>query len=162
MIFKKAGITFIEIPYSKGGTADLFPALLGGHVEVASMSPMLGTDQVRAGILRVLMVFSDQRSPTFPDVPTAGELGYPGVELPAFQSLYCHKDVPEPIKKKLIDVLKKTYDDPEYKKGIASLDVDPRWGGPDFVSEQIKRSERIVVPVLKELGLFVENFYSPK
>lgn len=154
LIFKKEGVSTIDVPY-KGGSIEALTALMGGHVDMASVAGTIGSDQVKAGTMRLLMYYSDQKSQDFPDVPTAAELGYPGTVLPAFQGFYIHKNTPEHIKEILMDAFKKIYNDPAFKKGIAQIDVDPRWCEPSFINEQIKRSETIGVPLLKELGLYV-------
>jgi tripartite-type tricarboxylate transporter receptor subunit TctC len=156
LIFRKEGVNTIEVPY-KGGSLEALTALMGGHVDMACVAGTIGSDQVKAGKLRLLMSFSDQRSPDFPNVPTAAELGYPDTVLPVYQGFFIHKNTPDHIKKILIDTCKKIYNDPAFKKGVASIDADPRWCGPEFINEQIKRSEAIGVPILKELGLYVEK-----
>jgi len=154
-IFNKEGVNTVDVPY-KGGTVESLTALLGGHVDMASITSPFD-DHVKAGKIRLLMVYADQRSPSFPNVPTIVELGYPGMFLPAYTGIYIHKNTPEPIKKILMDALKKVYDDPAFKKGIANLGVEPKWGGPDFINEQIKRSEAIAVPALKKLGMYLDK-----
>ena len=76
-------------------------------------------------------------------------------EATEYQSLFIYKNTPEHIKQILIDALRKVSDNPGFKKGIAQIDGDPRWCGPDFINESIKKSESIAVPMLKELGLYV-------
>jgi hypothetical protein len=49
----------------------------------------------------------------------------------------------EEIKKILMDGLKKTYDDPEYKKRFEKLGEEPRFGGPEFIEESIKKAEKL-------------------
>jgi tripartite-type tricarboxylate transporter receptor subunit TctC len=62
------------VPFAGGGKA--IPAVLGGHTEaiVVAPAPLLG--HIKAGKVRVLATFSDNRVPLFPDVPTFRELGY--------------------------------------------------------------------------------------
>ena len=97
----------------------------------------------------------DKRYKDYPNVPTAAELGYPDAVLPTYVGLYIHKNTQENIKKTLLDVCKKIYDDPEFKKGIEGLGEEPKWGGPEFIKEGIKKQEEIGIPILKELGMVV-------
>ena len=155
-IFKKAGVETIDVPY-KGGNAEKIPALLGGHVDAAQMS-FIGpvVDFVKAGKIRYLASISERRYADLPGVPTIAELGFPeSAKLNVLATLCIHKDTPEEIKKILIDTFKKTYDDPEFKKGLDKIGAEPRFGGPEFVNESIKRGEEVSVPVLKDLGLYV-------
>lgn len=153
IIFKKAGVQTIDVPYK--GTPEALAALLGGHVDAGSLVYGALSDQVRAGKVRFLMFYTDKRYKDQPNVPTAFELGYPDAVLPTFFGLYAHKDTPENIRKTLTDVCKKIYDDPEYKKGIEKLGEATRFGGPEFIKEAIKKQEEIGIPILKEVGLYV-------
>jgi tripartite-type tricarboxylate transporter receptor subunit TctC len=111
---------------------------------------------VKVGSLRYLVSYSDRRYSDLPNVPCTTELGFiePG-KLPTLFGFYAHKDTPEKIKETLVDVFKKTYEDPEFGKTIEKLGEEPKFGGPEFVKESIKKAEEVGVPVLKELGLYV-------
>ena len=130
LIFKKEGVSTIDVPY-KGGGNEYLPALLGGHVGMASVIYGSVVDQVRAGKVRFLMYYSDHRYQDTPDIPTIAELGYPDAVLPAYQAFFIHKNTPEYIKKILTDAFKKIYDDPAFKTALAKIDVDAKWDGPD-------------------------------
>jgi tripartite-type tricarboxylate transporter receptor subunit TctC len=54
-----------------------------------------------------------------------------------------------------MNAFKKTYEDPEFKKGIEKLGEEPKYGGPELMREAIKKSEEVSVPILKEFGLYV-------
>jgi tripartite-type tricarboxylate transporter receptor subunit TctC len=153
-MFKKAGVQTVDVPY-KGGN-EQFAALLGGHVDASSNVYSIPKDHVVAGKVRFLVFYSDRRFSDPADVPSAVELGYPEVEkLTTVVSIYTHKNTPENVKKILVDALKKTYDDPEYKKGVEKLGEVPRWGGPEAAMASIKKAEEAGVPIIKELGLYI-------
>ncbi len=152
-IFRKAGVQTVDVPYK--GTPEALSALLGGHVDVGSLPYGATSEQVKAGKARYLLFYTDKRYKDYPNVPTALELGYPNAVLPTYVGLYAHKNTPENIKKTLMGVCKKIYDDPEFKKGIEKLGEDPKFGGPEFIREAIKKQEEIGIPLLKELGMYV-------
>jgi tripartite-type tricarboxylate transporter receptor subunit TctC len=154
LIFKKEGVTTIDVPY-KGGQVEAVTALLGGHVDMSSGFYAGSVEHIKAGKLKFLIYYTDQRYPDSPEVPCAAELGYRDAILPAYTGLYIHKNTPEHIKKVLLGACKKIYDDPAFQKGLEKMDADPKWGGPEFLTEAIKTSEAIGVPVLKEIGLYV-------
>ena len=91
-------------------------------------------------------------------MPCALELGFPDAgKLLVFVGIYAHKDTPEEIKRTLFNALKKTYDDPEFQKGCRELGYELRFGEPEFIKEEIKRGVEVGVPLLKELGLYLEK-----
>ena len=154
IIFRKAGIDAIDVPYK--GSPEKLASLLGGHVDASTMVYGAVRDHVRAGTVRYLIFFSDRRYSEPSDVPSAVELGFPeAAKLITFVGLYAHKNTPEEAKKILIETFRKVYDDPEFKKGIERLGDEPRFEGPEFMRESIKRGEEIGVPIIKELGLHV-------
>jgi tripartite-type tricarboxylate transporter receptor subunit TctC len=154
--FRKAGVETIDIP-GKGSPENL-AALLGGHVDAACIAYGAIKDQVKAGRVRCLLFWSDRRYSDPSDVPCAAELGFTdAAKLIALIGLYAHKDTSEEIKKTLIDAFKKVCEAPEFKKKIQELGEEPRFGGPEFVKESIKKLEEVGVPILKELGLYVEK-----
>ena len=153
LIFKKAGVETVDVPYK--GAAEVLASLLGGHVDAATSVYGAVKDHVKTGKVRYLTVYSDRRYSDPSDVPCVVELGFPEASIPSFVGLYAHKNTPEDIKRTLVDALKKTYEDPECKKGIEKLGEEPRYGGPEFIQGAIKKGEEVSVPILKELGLYV-------
>lgn len=154
LVFRKTGVEAIDIP-GKGSPENL-SALLGGHVDAACIAYGAIKDHVKSGKVRTLIFFSDHRYSDPSDVPCATELGFPEAgNMPTLIGLYAHKDTPEDIKKVLVNVFKKVCEDQKFKKGIEELGEEPRFGGPEFVKEAIKRQEEVGVPILKELGLYV-------
>lgn len=155
-LFRKAGIETIDVPYK--GVPEKTAALLGGHVDASQMTYGNIQDHVKAGKMRFLIFFSDKRYGEQPDVPTAVELGFPEMKKAVvYAGYFIHRDTPEQIKKILFDAFKKTYEDPEFKKRLEKIGDSPRFEGSEFVKEKIKEGEEIVVPVLKEFGLYVGN-----
>jgi tripartite-type tricarboxylate transporter receptor subunit TctC len=156
VIMKQAtGAIRTRIPFK--GTTEMIAALLGGHVEVATAAYGPAMDQIKAGKLRLLAVYDEKRYKESPNVPNIVELGFPKAWFPGFFGLYIHRNTPEPIKKTLLDACKKMYDEPEFQKGIERLNADPLWGGPEFLTEKIKKLEAASIPLLKELGMYVEK-----
>ena len=155
LIFRKAGIQAIELSYP--GTPEQIAALLGGHLDAASVSYGPGiTEHVKAGTIRYLIFYGDQRYRALPDVPCTFELGFPEAgKLLSFIGLYAHKDTPDEIKKILLNAFKKTFDDPEFQKGCERIGFASVFGGSEFLKEEIKKSIEIGIPLIKELGLYV-------
>jgi tripartite-type tricarboxylate transporter receptor subunit TctC len=73
-----AGFKSVWVPFKGGGDAAV--ALLGGHIDVAVMTPSSGLAQLRSGEIRLLGISSPGRNEYFPDVPTFKEQGYDVVE----------------------------------------------------------------------------------
>lgn len=156
LVFRKANVETVDIPYK--GSPEMLSALLGGHTDGSFMVYGAVSEQVRAGTVRYLMTVGERRYSNLPNVPCATELGFTEVaKLPTYVGLYIHKDTPEHIKKTLFDVMKKTWEDPAFKKGFEALGEQPKFEGPEFMRKSIKAGEELAVPILKEFGLYVEG-----
>jgi tripartite-type tricarboxylate transporter receptor subunit TctC len=92
-IQRATGVEFNGVPFR--GDPPLATALLGGELALG----VLGTGSTLAG-LPVLLSFSAERSPDFPDVPTAREIGVP-VEETVFGGLVAPAGLPEEIAHRL-------------------------------------------------------------
>jgi putative tricarboxylic transport membrane protein len=75
---QEAHFKSIWVPFKGGQDAAL--ALLGGHIDVAVMTPSSALAQIKNGDLRLLGISSGERNEYFPDVPTFKEQGYNVVE----------------------------------------------------------------------------------
>ena len=156
LLFKKAGVQTMEIPQK--GSPESLASLLGGHIDASTSNYGPFKPHLESGNVRCLILYSDRRFSDIPGVPHALELGYTDVEkVTTFIGLYAHKNTPESVKKVLMDGFKKTCEDEEVKKGIVKLGEEPLYGTPEFVLGAIKKGEEVGVPLIKELGLYVEQ-----
>ena len=65
-------------PVDYGGAAAMIPAVMGNKVPLVANSYGVFKQYVDSGDLIALMVSSEKRNPSFPDVPTVGEMGMEG------------------------------------------------------------------------------------
>ncbi|MDR1388157.1 MAG: tripartite tricarboxylate transporter substrate binding protein [Propionibacteriaceae bacterium] len=87
------------------GSAEKVTAVLSRQVDFSNGALGGIIASVQSGQLRALAVWSEERVPELPDVPTAQELGY-DVVASTIQALSMSKDVPEPVRQKLEDTLR--------------------------------------------------------
>ena len=149
-VLAREQVRYVHIPYK--GTADQMLA-------VASRTLMAGVNStgfapyIENGKLRLLAVFSAERSPRWPDVPTVRELGWPhavytspyGIGLPAGAD-------PEVVRK-LHDAFKAALFDPLHLQELAKYDQQPEYlGTADYAKrlQELTARERVL---LTRLGL---------
>lgn len=110
---KQAGIQLKHVPAK--GDADAVPMALGGHTNLVSSSSLNAiASHLDAGKLRALVVFSEDRLPEIPDVPTAIELGY-NVTASPWTGLAVAKGVPEDRIEILRAALQKVIEDKTFQ-----------------------------------------------
>ena len=102
------------------GAVDQLKEVMGGHVDVAFDNVGSIAPRVRTGELRALAVTDHQRSKFVPEVPTMKELGYPTVISSSTRGIAAPKGTPQPVLKKLEEVLRKAMEDPEHVQKLES------------------------------------------
>jgi len=116
-----AKLRMIHIPYK--GSAEALTALLGGHVDFASLTSEL-VPSVKSGQTRLLAVMSEKRSPKFPAVPTLKESGYDFVNDAVF-AVVGPANLPPEVAKKLETAFAQATKSKEYLETLDNIDMVP-------------------------------------
>lgn len=145
---RMAGITTTYIPFK--GTGASVTALLGKQVQAAWGYTTVGAAQ--GDKVRLLAVAMDERHPSFPDVPTFGELGFDLVSG-AYRGMAVPDSTPEDIREKLSDLFGQVNHNPEFRQkmtdaGFAVIDV-PYDEVDAFLAERRQEYEAIA----EDMGL---------
>jgi tripartite-type tricarboxylate transporter receptor subunit TctC len=114
-----AGTKAVHIPYK--GSSVAHADLIGGQVQFMIDTTSSAMGQVKAGALRALAVTTPNRLPELPDVPTARELGLPGIEIATWYGLYTAAGTPMPIVEKLHAELQRTLKAPDVQERLRTL-----------------------------------------
>ena len=115
---KDAGLPLQVIPYK--GVTPMVTDVMAGHAPAAIglMDDMLKFH--RAGRLRVIGVFSAQRSALFPDIPTFAEQGFPNLQGDAWQGVWAPARTPRAQLDRMQESLRKVLDMPDVREALAS------------------------------------------
>ena len=136
-LFKSsAAIDAQVVPFN--GTPALITALRGRQVGVGVeiLGPAL--PQVRAGALRVLAVASEQRSATWPDVPTAVESGVKGFVAASWNALAAPVRTPRAVVDRLQREVVASVATPTVQQQLRALNVEPRTSTPEQAAALLK------------------------
>jgi tripartite-type tricarboxylate transporter receptor subunit TctC len=109
----EAGVQWTHIPEKGSGPA--VTALLGGHVEMTSSAVAPALSHIRAGTLRPLATFGENRLKAFPDVPTFKELGYK-IASPGYYGILAPAGTPPEVVDAIYQAAKKATN--KYQKQI--------------------------------------------
>jgi len=144
-----AGLKFRYIPYESA--SDMHADLLGGRLqimydEVSVMSPM-----IKAGQVKPVLVFAEKRLAQFPDVPAAGEEGYP-VPPAIWRGVAVKKGVPAGVVKTLETAFLKAAKSPKYQEFVKArkLDLFPGLLGSKEFLPVLKRELAMYKKVVKK------------
>lgn len=146
------GVSYIHVPYK--GTADQMLAVAGKTLMVGVNSTGFAP-YVDGGKLRLLAVFSAQRSKRWPQVPTVKELGYANAVHNSPYGIGAPVGTDAAIVRKLHDALKLAMFDPQHLLELAKYDQEPDYqGSAEYARhlQQVSTRERML---LARLGLAV-------
>jgi tripartite-type tricarboxylate transporter receptor subunit TctC len=150
VVAKKEGVQFTPVPFQSGAQA--LTALLGGHVSGFTGGSHL--PHVRAGTLRLLVVFSEKRLKEFPDVPTLRDLGYDYAAEDVFH-IVAPKGVAPSIVQKLDESFQKAMDDPKFIQAMEKLEIVIHYRNHEDVRKYLDEA-------YKRFGKLIEEFNIPK
>jgi tripartite-type tricarboxylate transporter receptor subunit TctC len=149
MLNKQAGIKLNYVPFK--ATAEVVPALLGGHVDAAFLSSTLG--QLESGTVRLLAYSDYQRTPIFPDVKTFKELGYP-ISLPSYYAMCVSSKTPKRIVDKLNSSMQEVFKrhPEELTQGLKKLEHTATFLNSQESMEKFREDYKIYLGAAKEMG----------
>ena len=94
-----ADLKYVHVPFQGGAPA--ITATLGNHVDALVLTLPPVTPHIKSGALRGIGVASDKRNSAIPDVPTYGEMGYPGVYSGSWVGVFAPGKTPDAVVQKL-------------------------------------------------------------
>ena len=106
-----AGIKMTHVPYK--GSSPALTDLIAGNLDMAFDYAAVVLPFVQSGKLKALAVTGKSRLTSAPDLPTIGELGYPGAESSAWGAMFVSAKTPAPIVKRLADAMAEVIVNPE-------------------------------------------------
>ncbi len=148
MLKMASGINIVHVAYK--GTNEVVADLLAGRVQMMFAPLTTGLPLIKDGRLRVLGVCSDKRSPSLPDVPTMGELGYPALEIPNWYAIMAPAATPKPVIAKLNAEITKIMAMPDVKERLSNVGVEPRSSTPEEAAAYIKQDVGKWAKVIKD------------
>jgi tripartite-type tricarboxylate transporter receptor subunit TctC len=148
-LFRAAGAQITDVPFA---AAQVVPSLLGGHVDTVVQLPGALAGHVRAGTVRALVALSATRDQSFPDVPTAKEVGLSAVaEL--WRGVVVPKGTPQRIVAKLEDAVRRTVQSPEFVRAAEKLLVTPAYLPGAQFGKLIAQEDAEIAKAVATLGL---------
>jgi tripartite-type tricarboxylate transporter receptor subunit TctC len=154
LLQRTAGVKFIHVPYK--GSAQAFPDLLGGRINVFLASLETAMPQMRAGAIRTLAVTSAQRVPAVPEIPTVAESGYPGFETATWYGILVPKGTPQPIVTRLATEITKVLEAQDVRERMAANGGATVKPGPAAFDALIRSELTKWGRVIKEAGVKLE------
>ena len=148
MFATNAGIKLLHVPYRGAGPA--VTGLLAGQIQALASAPGVLKPHVDSGAMRVLANWGAERVPSFPELKTFKELGYPDVEFYIWAGLFGPKGLPDAVTTRLREAMKQAMSDPDVIKVFDAAGSPPAYqDAPEFAKFVEADSTRLIAAVQK-------------
>lgn len=139
-----AGIDTVHVPYK--GEPPALQDLIGGQIDAAVAS--VGGLSRYPGKIKPLAVASATRFPSYPDVPTFAELGYPEVDMLGWAAAFVPAKTPKAIVDKLNTEMGRILVMPDVRAKLLELGYEPAPWSPDktrrFMKDQLALTQKLI------------------
>jgi tripartite-type tricarboxylate transporter receptor subunit TctC len=131
-----ANIDIVHVPYK--GASQAMLSLIGDYIDMVVIGTPTAVPQIKAGKVRALAVFSDNRLPEIPLVPTVAEEGFPGCEVHSWYGVLAPAGTPKEIVDRLNRDIVKAITAPDSRNRLTAVGFDPITNTPEQFSALIK------------------------
>ena len=146
-LFKQTvGIDMVHVPYK--GTAPALQDLMGGSIQILVDTPSALMPHVKAGKIRAMGMFSANRLPAAPEVPTIAEAGGPALQSSTWVMFLAPAGVPNAIVNRMAAETAKAVASPGIKSQFEALGIEPVGNTPDqaakFLADEIAKWAKVI------------------
>jgi tripartite-type tricarboxylate transporter receptor subunit TctC len=135
-----------HVPYKGSGLALI--GLAGGHIDVLVMAAPAAAEQVKSGKVRGLMIYSTERFPPLPDVPSAKDEGVEDYIVKLWYGILAPAGTPANLIGRWNGEIVKALQSADLKKRFADAGVEPLTSTPEefakFIAVETPRYAKIV------------------
>jgi tripartite-type tricarboxylate transporter receptor subunit TctC len=150
-----AGVKLIPVHYR--GAIPALNDLIGGSINLMSVSVGLALPPSRAGQVKLLGIGSAKRLPQAPDVPTVAESGLPGYQAVTWFGLFGTAGTPRDIVMMLNAQVQRIFSDPDFRTRFLDAQMfESMAGPPDEFADFIKREQAKWSNVIRAANIKLE------
>jgi len=146
MLMNVAKVKITHVAYK--GAAPAVSDVVAGQIQGMFVDLPVISPYVKSGRVKAIAVASEKRSPYFPDIPTTGESGYPGVVMTNYYGLLTTAKTPRASADKLHDAIVKTVNTKAVHDRLTATGADPLTMSIDefakFIEADIGRWRKVV------------------
>lgn len=143
------------IPYK--GQPAIWTDLFGGRIH-AGIEPVGGAfTQIRAGKLRPIALLGSARTALLPDVPTAAEQGFPGIEADAWNALFVRAGTAPAVIERLNQEVVRILSATEMKERLLGQGMEVEPSDPGTLGKRVRDDRAKWAKVIKDFNVKAEN-----
>jgi tripartite-type tricarboxylate transporter receptor subunit TctC len=144
-----SGSKLTHIPFTGAGPAVV--ALLGGQIDAVSTGPATVLQHIKAGKLRVLGHWGNEKLASMPDVTSLKDAGF-NAEYAQWSGLFIPSATPEPVAQRIRAAARAAAQDAKVKEVILGAGSPVQFqDSPDF-EKYVQADAKRMVDVVKKIG----------
>ncbi len=147
----KLGFQVTHVPYQ--GSAPAIVGLMGSSTDMMFDALPSSMTQAQAGKIRPFAVLDDKRFAGLPDVPTAAELGYPGIDASAWFGLVAPAGTQAAVVENMNRGVNQALDQPELQRKLTQIGAVSMPGNAQVFAAFVQAERDRWLPVARDLGL---------
>ena len=147
----KLGFQVTHVPYQ--GSAPAIVGLMGSSTDLMFDALPSSMTQAQAGKIRPFAVLDDKRFAGLPDVPTASELGYAGIDASAWFGLVAPAGTQAAVVDQMNRGVNQALAQPELQRKLTSIGAVPMPGDAPVFAAFVQAECDRWLPVARDLGL---------
>jgi putative tricarboxylic transport membrane protein len=148
MIEKAGKLKFQQVPFAGDGPS--WAAAVANKIDASSNNLGITYPQIKAGNLRALAVYTDERVPELPDVPTLKELGV-NVVAGSSRGYSAPKGMPDAARREFIAAMDRVIANPDFKRDAAARAMVIDYKSGDAYTQFLKEQEKAFKEIWEEI-----------
>jgi tripartite-type tricarboxylate transporter receptor subunit TctC len=130
--------------------------MLAGRIDATFCSPVGARPQIAAGSARAIGMTGAMRSAAMPEVPTFGEQGFEGLDLPLFVAAWAPAGTPSPIVARLREALARAVQEESVRSAMIQQGQTPVLSTPEELAATVARDGPRWAALIRASGAKVE------
>lgn len=147
----RTGTELLHVPYK--GAVPASTDLLAGQVQLMFDSITNSAPHVKAGKLRALAVLTPQRTPLMPEVPTAVEQGFEGLEFPAWIGLFAPASTPRELVSQITRTVQGIVAQPDMRERFLQAGLIPASVAEADFARAIAAHQKVVADLVRAANI---------
>ena len=139
---QQSGAKLVHIPYK--GTSQALSDVSGGHIESVFLTVTALAGSLKDQSMRGLAVADTERLPQFPDIPTFGDAGYPGLDDGGWFGIFLPKGVPADIRDRLSKAIGKVLTSEKVAREFTTVGMTAQVSTPEQLQARWDASVKMV------------------
>ncbi len=155
MLTRRLGLELIPVPYKSNNAA--IQDLVGGNGDFSVATPISLVDFQKRGDVKILALTTEKRYPSFPDIPSITELGYPDLKSSYWTALHTTKGTPMETVRAISQAAIKAVRAPKFQELLVTNGQTLIAGGPEVLDAQLEQDRQFWGKVIKEHNIVLTN-----